>query len=202
MALMILAAVSGTGKSTLARALLDRHPNLRLSVSHTTRAPRPGERAGVHYHFTDRATFEADVAAGRFVEWAEYAGNLYGTAHSTIDAAREAGVDLLFDVEVQGAGNLKQAYPEACACFILPPSWRALEARLRGRDTESPESLARRLGTGRRELAVADRFDYLVVNDQLDAAVDDLTAIYRAARLRTLTGLPHLQALRGEAGAG
>ena len=88
MALLILAAVSGTGKSTLARALLDRHPNLRLSVSHTTRSPRPGERPGVHYHFTDRASFEAEVKAGRFVEWAEYAGNLYGTAHSTIEAAR------------------------------------------------------------------------------------------------------------------
>ena len=154
----------------------------------------------MHYHFTDRASFEAEVKAGRFVEWAEYAGNLYGTAHSTIEAARLAGVDLLFDVEVQGAGNLKRAYPEACACFILPPSWRVLEDRLRGRGTESPESLARRLATGRQELAVADRFDYLVVNDVLDAAVDDLTAVYQAARRRTVTGLAHLQSLRAEAG--
>ncbi len=200
MALLILAAVSGTGKSTLGRALLARHPNLRLSISHTTRAPRPGEQDGVHYHFTDRATFEAEIAAGRFVEWAEYAGNLYGTAHSTILGAREAGLDLLFDVEVQGAGNLKQAYPEACACFILPPSWAVVEARLRGRGTESEASLKRRLDTGRRELTVAHRFDYLVVNDDLDAAADDLTSIYRAAQLRAAQGASHLRALRQEAG--
>jgi guanylate kinase len=198
MALLILAAVSGTGKSTIARALMSQEPNLRLSVSHTTRKPRPGEADGVDYHFVERSVFEADVAADRFVEWAEYAGNLYGTAHATIEAAAHAGIDLLFDVEVQGAGNLKAAYPEACACFILPPSWHALEARLRGRGTEDEDTVLRRLATGRRELVVAEHFDYLVVNDTLDEAVDAMAAILRAARLRTSAGLAQLQALRSE----
>ena len=196
MVLLVISACSGTGKSTVARRLLEAYPGLRLSVSHTTRAPRPGEVDGRDYYFVDRSGFEARIAANELVEWAEYAGNLYGTACSTVEAAAAAGHDLLFDVEVIGAAALKVAYPEAVSCFLLPPSWVELEARLRGRGTESEASLARRLETGRRELGQAHHFDYLVVNDQLESAVADVATVYRAAGLRAQARRGLLESLR------
>ena len=200
MVLLIFAATSGTGKSTLGRRLRARVPHLDLSVSHTTRAPRPGEIDGTHYHFVSRAAFEQLRDAGGFVEWAEYAGNLYGTAHHTIEAARAAGRDLLFDVEIHGAGALKAAFPtEAVSVFILPPSWAEVERRLRERGTETPERVERRLQRGVEELAVADTFDHLVINDDIDHAVDDVAAIYRAAQLRKAGGIERLAAVRRQA---
>lgn len=201
MALLIIAAVSGTGKSTVARQLLARNPNLQLSVSHTTRAPRPGEVDGREYHFADRATFDRMIAADAFVEWAEYAGNRYGTARSTIDDALDRGIDLLFDVEVVGAANLKAAYPEAASCFLLPPSWGVLEQRLRGRRTEDEGTVARRLATGLVELEAAEGFDYLVVNDDLDRAITEVEAVYQSARLKTVGRRELLLRLRREAAA-
>ena len=192
---LILAAVSGTGKSTVGRALRQRNPALRLSVSHTTRAPRTGESDGVDYHFVERAAFKAMVEAGAFAEWAEYAGNLYGTAQSTLDAARQEGHDLFFDIEVQGAHQLKASVPEAISVFLLPPSWPVLVERLRNRRTESDASLQRRLETGRRELSAARSFDYLVVNDVLEAAVAEVEAIYRAAHARVEARRDTLEAL-------
>ena len=174
MALLILAAVSGTGKSTIARRLLARRPNLRVSVSHTTRAPREGETDGVDYHFVSRETFEDMVAAGAFAEWAEYVGNLYGTARATIDAAKAAGLDLLFDIEVQGARQLKAVYPSSIGCFLLPPSWAVLRDRLERRGTDSMEVVDRRLRRGRVELEEAANFDHLVVNDVLEEAVSEV----------------------------
>lgn len=200
MVLLILAACSGTGKSTVGRLLRERHPRLRLSVSHTTRAPRPGEREGIDYFYVDRPTFEGLIAQGGFAEWAEYAGNLYGTAHATIAAADAAGHDLLFDVEVVGAANLKRAFPEARSCFLLPPSWGEIERRLRARGTETEASIERRLATGRRELAVAHTFDYLVLNDDLTRAVDALDAIYQAIGLQAGLQRAHLERIRTEAG--
>ncbi|MCB9537971.1 MAG: guanylate kinase [Myxococcales bacterium] len=200
MVLLILAACSGTGKGAVGARLRARYPALKLSVSHTTRSPRPGEVDGVHYHFVDRATFEAVARDGGFLEWAEYAGNLYGTARSTVEAARSVGHDLLFDVEVVGAGNLRKAEPAAVSVFLLPPSWAELERRLRARGTEDEGRIQRRLATGRRELAQAASFDYVVVNDALDAAVDDLAAIYRAAKLRAAGRRRTIEALRAEAG--
>ena len=213
MVLMILAAVSGTGKSTVARRLLAAAPDLRLSVSHTTRAPRPGEQHGVHYHYVSRATFDAEVSEGVFVEWAEYADQRYGTSRRTIAAAEAAGHDLLFDVEVVGAANLKAAYPQAVSVFLLPPSWRELERRLRGRGTEAPEVIERRLARGRMELDAAPSFDHLVVNADLGRAVEAVTGIYRAARAgrpdraqetlaaRSLSAVTRLQIEAAEAAA-
>lgn len=197
MVLMVISAASGTGKSTLARALLARHPALSFSVSHTTRAPRPGEINGQHYHFVSRASFEETVAEGGFVEWAEYAGNLYGTAHSTIEQAREAGRDLLFEVEIVGAERLKAAYPETATVFVLPPSWPTLEARLRGRKTEDEATIARRLGRAREEIEAADGYDYLVLNADRDEAVRSLEHIYMAHRLRAADQMSLLERLRG-----
>lgn len=196
MVLLIFAATSGTGKSTLGRLLRAQAPNLDLSVSHTTRAPREGEVDGVHYHFVTRAEFEATRAAGGFVEWAEYAGNLYGTAHATIEAAKAADRDLFFDIEIQGAAALKAAYPEAVSVFILPPSWAEVERRLRDRGTETEATIERRLRRGIDELAVAHTFDRIVINDALDDAVADVAAIYRSARLRTAERLAHLADVR------
>jgi guanylate kinase len=173
-ALLILAAVSGTGKSTIARRLLARRPNLRVSVSHTTRAPREGETDGVDYHFVSRETFEDMVAAGAFAEWAEYVGNLYGTARATIDGAKAAGLDLLFDIEVQGARQLKAVYPSSIGCFLLPPSWAVLRDRLERRGTDSKEVVDRRLQRGRVELEEAEKFDHRVVNDVLEEAVTEV----------------------------
>ena len=197
MVLLILSAVSGTGKSTLARKLLASHDCLRLSVSHTTRSARAEEVDGQDYHFVDRERFEAMVAAGSFAEWAEYAGNLYGTARAMIERERAAaeGVDLLFDIDVVGAASLKAAYPDATSCFILPPSWDEVARRLRRRGSEPEASIARRLEAGCREVIAARTFDYLVLNDELDAALVDLDHIYRAARLRTAERLALLRAL-------
>ncbi len=201
MVLLILAACSGTGKGAVGARLRARNPALRLSVSHTTRAPRPGERDGVEYHFVDRPAFERAIEADGFLEWAEYAGNLYGTARATVDAARAAGHDLLFDVEVQGAANLKRAEPAAVSIFLLPPTWVELERRLRGRGTEDAARIQRRLATGRRELDAAPSFDYVVVNDVLDVAVAEVEGIYRSAGLRTPERVHVVDALRREAAA-
>lgn len=182
--LIVIAAPSGTGKSTLVKALRAAHPALGFSVSHTTRKPRPGEVDGVDYHFVDRATFEASIEAQGFVEWAEYAGNLYGTALSTIEAAQARGEDLILEVEVQGAGNLKKAVPKAVSIFIVPPGWAELERRLRSRGTEAEAVIQRRLDTAREEIKAADTFDYIVLNDDKDDALKELQSIYRSEGLR------------------
>ena len=204
MALLILAACSGTGKSTLVKRLLESHPRLRLSVSHTTRAPREGEEDGVQYHFTSPARFQEMVEAGDFVEWAEYAGNRYGTAHEEILRAEREGDDLIFEVEIIGARALKDAYPHALSCFVLPPSWPEVERRLRGRQTEDDATIQRRLNRGRDELQELEVFDYFVVNDDLDLAVEDLSALYRSAQLsaraqREAVSRIQREALGGEA---
>ncbi len=196
--MFIVSAPSGAGKSTLCRMLLERRPNLELSVSHTTRAPRPGERDGRDYHFVDDATFTDMVERGGFVEWFEVHGHRYGTARSTVEGARRRGHDLLLDVDVQGAFAVKEAYPDAVSVFILPPSMAELEARLRGRGTETEESIGLRLSNARRELEAAPRFDFLVVNDVLDEALDSLDAIYRAMGMRTSHNMGLLEGLLRE----
>lgn len=197
MVLLILSAFSGTGKSTVVKALLERAPLLRLSVSHTTRAPRPGEVDGVAYHFIDRAEFDRRIEAEDFVEWAEYAGNRYGTSKQTIEAARAAGLDLLFEIEVQGAAQFKATYPEALSVFLLPPSWAELERRLRDRQTETEESIQRRMTTARRELQVAGDFERFVVNDALEDAVAGMESVYLNARA-SLEGRACLRQLKAE----
>ena len=196
-----MAACSGTGKGTVGRRLRARNPSLRLSVSHTTRAPRPAEAEGVDYHFVDQTRFSALVEAGEFLEWADYAGHRYGTARGEVERARAGGYDLLFDIEVVGARNVKASIPSAVSVFLLPPSWSALEARLRGRGTEQEATVRRRLEVGRRELDAAAAFDHLVVNDELERAVADLEAIYRAAGLRTQDQSARLARLVDEAAA-
>ncbi|HYN76742.1 MAG TPA: guanylate kinase [Lamprocystis sp. (in: g-proteobacteria)] len=182
--LFIISAPSGAGKTSLVRALLERDPHLGLSVSATTRPPRPGEQDGVHYHFSDIATLRAQIAAGNFLEHAEVFGHLYGTRATDVRSGLGPGRGLILEIDWQGARQVRQQLPAAVAVFILPPSTAELERRLRGRGTDSAEVIARRLAQARDEMAHWGEYDYLVINDRFDAALTDLQAIVAAERLR------------------
>jgi guanylate kinase len=167
------------GKGTLIRGLLERVPELELSVSATTRAPRPGEEDGVAYHFLTAAEFERRVSAGDFVEHAEYSGNRYGTLRDELERRLAAGAGVVLEIEVQGARQVRAAMPEAVAVFIAPPSREALRARLVGRGTDSAEQVDARLRTAERELEAQPEFGHVVVNDRLEEATDALVSIVR-----------------------
>ncbi|QKT03312.1 guanylate kinase [Ectothiorhodospiraceae bacterium 2226] len=181
--LFIVAAPSGAGKTSLVHALLRATPGLSLSVSHTTRAARPGEQDGVHYHFVDQARFDAMVAAGEFLEHARVFDNCYGTSRQAVADALQAGQDVVLEIDWQGARLVRAALP-AVGIFVLPPSREALQARLRGRGQDSEDVIARRMQDAVNEMSHHDEFDYLVVNDDFDIALAELQAIVRAARLR------------------
>jgi guanylate kinase len=182
--LLILSSPSGAGKTTLTRRLLERCPELLFSVSHTTRPARDKEVDGRDYHFVDRATFSGLVAQGAFLEWAEVHGNLYGTSMAEIERARmvHGCQGMLFDIDYQGARQIKSKVTDVVAAFILPPSMAELERRLRGRASETQESLTRRFEVAKREIEHYGLFDYLVVNDDLTRAVDELRSIVVAER--------------------
>jgi guanylate kinase len=202
--LLVLSSPSGGGKSTLARRLVASRPDLRYSVSATTRAPRGEERDGTAYHFLSRPEFEARVAAGEFLEWAEYGGNWYGTLRSEIERGLAAGCHMVLDIETNGAAQLRERFDNGVSVFVLPPSVGVLVERLQGRGTEDPAGLARRLAIARDELVQAGRYDYVVVNDDLDRAVGEIGAILDAEsrRPRRLPGLARrVEELRRELGA-
>lgn len=177
--LFILSAPSGAGKSSLAKALMQALPDLAVSVSHTTRAPRPGEEHGVHYYFVTREEFENKVRAGDFVEHARVFDNYYGTARSSIEQLLKAGKDVILDIDWQGARNIKQHMPDAVSIFILPPTRATLEERLRGRGQDSPEIIARRMRDAVAEMRHYSEFDHVVVNDVFDDACADLKAVFQ-----------------------
>jgi guanylate kinase len=178
----VVSAPSGTGKTTVCRRVVAEDGGVEFSVSHTTRALRAGEVHGRDYFFTSRAEFERLVAAGEFVEWAEYAGNLYGTSFSSLDAPLAQGRDLLLEVEVQGARQLRARRRDARFIFLLPPSRAELERRLRTRGTDTPAAIARRLAAVDDELRAVSIFDYAVVNDAIDSAVNAVREIIEAER--------------------
>lgn len=182
--LYIVAAPSGAGKTTLVGALLKAEPNVQLSVSYTTRLPRDGEVNGVNYHFVDRATFESMILEGDFLEHANVFGNYYGTSQSWINEAINDGRDILLEIDWQGAQQVRRIFPQAIGIFVLPPSLETLEARLRGRGTDSEEVIARRLAAAREEISHVDEFDYIVVNEVLDVAIQEIVSIVRSERLR------------------
>ncbi len=179
----IICAPSGTGKSTLIRRLLSEFSNFAFSVSCTTRAPRAGEMDGRDYHFVSRAEFERMRIAGHFAEWAEVHGNLYGTPLPQVRAILDAGRDIIFDIDVQGAMQLKQSLPHGCFIFLLPPSRQALVERLTMRGTDDSEVVARRLANARQEIGRAPEFQYLIVNDDLELAYARLRAVVVAQQL-------------------
>ena len=182
--LLIVSSPSGAGKTTLCHRLLAEFSDARFSVSHTTRPPRPGEIPGRDYHFVGATEFDAMVRDDAFVEWAQVHGNRYGTAHSEIRAAAAARCDVVFDVDYQGAAQIKRRYPEAVAVFVLPPSLEELRRRLVSRGTETPESLERRFKAAIDEISHHFEFDFLLVNDNVDIAYDRLRAILLAERIR------------------
>ena len=183
--LFVVAAPSGAGKSTLVNALLVREPSISLSISHTTRPPRVGEEYGRHYYFVEREEFQRQIAAGTFLEHAEVHGNFYGTSHATVHSLLEQGRDVLLEIDWQGAAQIRRAKPDCVSVFILPPSRAELERRLRGRGSDAPEVIERRLLNSREEISHAHEFDYIVVNDGFDDALGDLQAIVRAVRVRS-----------------
>jgi guanylate kinase len=177
--LYILSAPSGAGKSSLAKALVESMPDVTVSVSHTTRAPRQGEEDGVHYHFVDRETFQAMVDRGEFLEHARVFDNFYGTSQKAVQDELDRGKDVILDIDWQGARNIKARMDKAVGIFILPPSREELERRLRGRGQDSDEIIARRMLDAISEMGHFEEFDYVVVNDDFDAALGDLQCILR-----------------------
>ncbi|MCA1979365.1 MAG: guanylate kinase [Thiobacillus sp.] len=183
--LYIVSAPSGAGKTSLVKALLKADPAIHLSVSYTTRAPRPGESDGRDYHFVDRERFEAMLAEGEFLEHAEVYGNFYGTAKSSITHALNTGHDVLLEIDWQGAAQVKRHFPQSESIFILPPSFNALRTRLKGRGQDSDEVIERRLAAAAEDVSHAEAFDYIIVNDDFDHALADLVAITRSIRLES-----------------
>jgi guanylate kinase len=176
----VITGPSGVGKGTLIRTLLERLPELRLSVSATTRRPRPGEAQGVDYHFLSDAEFERRVQAGEFVEHARYSGSRYGTLRSELEGKLTGGHPVVLEIEVQGARLIREAMPEAVQIFIAPPSEEALRTRLIGRGTDAPDEVAARLQTARAELRAQGEFGHVVINDRLEDATDALERSIRA----------------------
>ncbi|MCI6568311.1 MAG: guanylate kinase [Dysosmobacter sp.] len=176
----IISGPSGVGKSTVLKALLEKRSDVYFSVSATTRAPRPGEEDGVHYHFMDANSFRQRIAADEFLEYAEYVGNFYGTPKKYVDEAMEQGKDVILDIEVQGAIQVCSKRPETVRIFIAPPSWEELERRLTERGTDSPEKVQKRLLRAKVEFQTAHTYDYFVINDTVEAAVAELDAIMTA----------------------
>ncbi len=180
----VISAPSGSGKSTLVKRLMSSLPGLAFSVSHTTRPKRKGEKQGRDYFFVSRKQFEKMIAAGEFIEWADVFGCWYGTSRKQIERAQEAGLDVLLDIDVQGHQQIRKRLPEAVSVFVMPPSFRELERRLRNRHADSPEVIERRLKTARQEISHWPEYDYLIVNDHLVPASRALSAVVQAARFR------------------
>lgn len=187
----MLSSPSGGGKSSIARHLLEAREDVTYSISATTRPIRPGEEDGTHYHYLDRAEFERRVAAGDFLEWAEYGGNLYGTLGSEVERGIAAGHHIVLDIDVAGARQVRQRFPDSVLVFVLPPSAAVLVQRLRGRNTEALTAVERRMTIAAGELFAAQEYDYVVVNDDFVEAVSQVAAILdvEARRVRRLTNL-------------
>ena len=180
----VLSAPSGAGKTSLSQRLIAAMPDVAQVVTCTTRAPRPGEQDGCEYYFLSRQAFEQRIAAGDFLEWAQFNGQLYGTLRRSVEAATAAGQDVLLVIDVQGAAHHRNAGLDAVYVFVLPPSWEVLAERLRARGSESASTQAQRLLVARQELAHYTAYDYVVINDQMDEAVEILRAIILAERHR------------------
>ncbi|MFO8040643.1 MAG: guanylate kinase [Sodalinema sp.] len=174
--LIVLTGPSGVGKGTLLRSLRQRHPELYLSISATTRTPRPGEVDGVDYYFLSRSEFEEKIAQDAFVEWAEFAGNYYGTPRQSLETQMAQGHWVILEIEVEGARQVRRTFPEALLVFVRPPSFAELERRLRGRDRDSEDAIQRRLERAKEELQAADEFDVQVTNAVVEEAIRELEA--------------------------
>ena len=182
--LFIITAASGAGKTSLVRALLEADSRVKLSVSYTTREPRPGEVDGEHYHFVDEDTFLRMLGEGEFLESAQVHGARYGTSQNRVDVGLLAGNDLILEIDWQGAEQVRRLYHQAISIFVLPPSIEALEQRLHGRGQDSVEVIEKRMSEAREEMSHVPVFDYVIINDKFEVALQDLCAIVRSQRLR------------------
>ena len=182
--LFVVSAPSGTGKTTVVEKLVEHTPDITLSRSYTSRQARAGEQDGVDYHFVTRERFEAMIAAGEFLEWADVFGNLYGTCATDVEKQIASGVDMVLVIDVQGARQVRQRHKDTVGVFVLPPSFDVLERRLRGRSQDPEDAMQRRLQTARDEVAAFIEYDYVIVNDELEGCVDRLRAIVLAERAR------------------
>ncbi len=180
--LIVFTGPSAVGKGTLLRRLLERHPDIQLSISATTRQPRPGEEDGKHYYFVSRSEFEAMVQSGQLLEWAEFAGNCYGTPRQPLDAMVAHGHTVILEIELEGARQVRTTLPTAHQIFVLPPNMEALESRIRQRGQDSEDAIAKRLARAQIEIAAADEFDSHIINDDLDQAVADLERLIFGAQ--------------------
>lgn len=187
---IIISSPSGAGKTTVCNLLVKQIPNLKFSVSHTTRQPRPNEKDGVDYFFISPEEFQKRIKVGYFLEWAKVHSHFYGTAHETVEALKKAGNDLLLDLDVQGAQALKKANYCGIFIFLLPPSLQELKNRLKKRDTEDDNIIEQRLEIGRKEIAQYPLYDYVVVNSDVEESVRNITAILRAERCRSQRYVP------------
>ncbi|MBB1431420.1 guanylate kinase [Pseudoalteromonas sp. SG43-4] len=181
--LFILSAPSGAGKSSLINALLKKHADMKVSVSHTTRAPRPGEENGVHYHFASTDEFKALIAKDDFFEWAQVFDNYYGTSKQAIESQLDAGIDVFLDIDWQGAQQVRKIMPSVQTIFILPPSKEELEQRLNNRGQDSAEVIASRMAKAQSETSHYNEYDYVIVNDDFETALGDIEMIVMAQRL-------------------
>lgn len=193
--LIVVSGPSGAGKSTILARVLREMDHLRFSVSHTTRPPRNGETSAVDYHFIRREEFEVLRSESGFLEWAEVHGQLYGTSLAEYVRAQEEGMDLLLDLDVQGAEQVRKQFPDAVSVFILPPSYAALERRLRDRGSDDEASFRRRLVAAGEELQLYREYEYAIINEDLEISVESLKAVIRAARCRTSRVDPQAQAI-------
>jgi guanylate kinase len=182
--IFIISAASGTGKTTLVSRLSANQPDIRISISHTTRMPREGEQNGVHYHFVSRSEFEEMIAGNAFIEHANVYGNYYGTSLKAVESLTQQGYNVILEIDVQGAEQIRRLLPEATSIFILPPSMTELTERLQNRGTDSEEVIAYRLEKSREEIEQSKLFDYVIVNQELTQAEQDLLAIIRSVGLR------------------
>jgi guanylate kinase len=178
---VVLSGPSGVGKGTVVAKVRELHPHVWVSVSYTTRAPRPGETDGVEYHFIDRMRFAELVAAGEMLEWDEHFGNLYGTRRAPVEAHLAAGDQTLLEIELHGARQVRAAMPQAYLVFLRPPSWAELARRLGARGSEAPELVAERLARARLEMAAEDEFDAVIVNDDVERAAEELVGLLESA---------------------
>ena len=195
--IFVISAASGTGKTTLIARLLQHHSDIRVSVSHTTRAPRRGEENGKHYHFVSVPEFERMIEEGQFVEYAKVYGNYYGTSTQSLESLTRQGVDVILEIDTQGAEQIRRQLPQAYSIFIAPPSLATLEQRLNQRAADAPQVIAVRLAEARNEIEQARLFDYLVVNDDLTAAEAALLHIIKSQRYRLENQTPFLNELLG-----
>ena len=182
--LVVVSGFSGAGKGTVLAQVLARRPDLYFSVSFTTRAPRQGEQDGVNYHFVTREEFQDRIGRGEFLEYAEYVGNYYGTSMTVIREKLERGINVILEIEIQGAAKVREKMPEAVSLFLVPPSFAELSRRLHARGTDSEETIRQRLETARREVREIVNYDYIVVNDTVDRAVEEFLAILIAEGCR------------------